>query len=211
MDIWKSNNAIVEMAIADFFHCENIPDAVVDLPSFARLVRVCRLVGNDFVIPNRKSIGGPLLDLNYEITYKFSKEKLLKEAGVFGLAFLGDGATIKRMLLMNVLAMTAGVPPITIAIEDCTSHMEEGGKKDAVHVASIFKEKVSEFDPNRQLTDVFFFDGASNVQRAGEFLMAHYPRSFCFHGGEHVVSLFFSSIAKLPPIKVCYRVVFVQY
>jgi hypothetical protein len=29
MDIRKSHNAIVEMAIADFFHCENIPDAVV--------------------------------------------------------------------------------------------------------------------------------------------------------------------------------------
>jgi hypothetical protein len=26
MDIRKSHNAIVEMAIADFFHCENIPD-----------------------------------------------------------------------------------------------------------------------------------------------------------------------------------------
>jgi hypothetical protein len=32
LDIRKSNNATVEMAIADFFHCENIPDAVVELP-----------------------------------------------------------------------------------------------------------------------------------------------------------------------------------
>jgi hypothetical protein len=30
--------------------------------------------------------------------YKANKEKLLKEARVFGLAFLGDGATIKRLL-----------------------------------------------------------------------------------------------------------------
>ena len=34
MDIRKSHNAMVEMAIADFFHCENIPDAVVELPRF---------------------------------------------------------------------------------------------------------------------------------------------------------------------------------
>ncbi len=54
MDIRKSHNAIVEMAIADFFHCENIPDAVVELPRFKRLVKVCRLVGEDFVIPNCK-------------------------------------------------------------------------------------------------------------------------------------------------------------
>ena len=93
---------------------------------------------------------------------------------------------------------------MTIAIQDCTLHMVDGGKKDAVYVASLFEEKVDEFDPQNQLTDVFFFDGASNVQKAGELLMAKYPRSFSFHGGEHVVSLFFSSIAKLKPIKVCH-------
>jgi hypothetical protein len=54
MDIHKSHNAIVEMAIAAFFHCENIPDAVVELPRFKRLVKVCHLVGEDFVVPNCK-------------------------------------------------------------------------------------------------------------------------------------------------------------
>ncbi len=29
-DIRHTNNAILEMAIADFFHCENIPDRVVE-------------------------------------------------------------------------------------------------------------------------------------------------------------------------------------
>ncbi len=53
MDIRKSHNAIVEMAIADFFHCENIPDAVVESPRFKRLVNVCCLVGGDFFVPNR--------------------------------------------------------------------------------------------------------------------------------------------------------------
>ena len=205
-DIRKSNNATVEMAIADFFHSKNIADAVVELPRFARLVRVCRLIGDDFVLPNRKKIGGELLDLNYESTYKTNKDKLLKEANIFGLSFIGNGTTIKRMPLMNVLAMTATVPPVTVAIQDCTAHMEEGGKKDAVYVASLFEDKVKEFDPKNHLTDVFFFDGASNVQKAGDLLMAKYPCTFCFHGGEHVVSLFFSSIAKIKPIKVCISV-----
>jgi hypothetical protein len=42
-DIRKSHNALVEMTIADFFHCENIPDAVVESPRFKRLVKVCVL------------------------------------------------------------------------------------------------------------------------------------------------------------------------
>ncbi len=56
LDIWKSNNATIEMAIANFFHCKNIPDAVVELPRFVRLVRMCRLVGDNFVVPHRKKI-----------------------------------------------------------------------------------------------------------------------------------------------------------
>ena len=54
MDIRKSNNVTVEMTIADFFHCENIPDSVAELPRFLRLIRVCRLVGEDFVVPSKK-------------------------------------------------------------------------------------------------------------------------------------------------------------
>jgi hypothetical protein len=54
-----------------------------------------------------------------------------------------------------------------------------------------------EYDPKMSLTDIFFFDGASYVQKAGQVLMAKFPRTSCFHGGEHVVSrpLFFTDIA----------------
>ena len=167
---------------------------------------MCRLIGDDFVLPNRKKIGGELLDLNYK-SNKANKDLLLKEANIFCLSFIGNGATIKRMPLMNVLAMTATVPPVTVAIQDCTTHMEEGEKKDAVYVVSLFEDKVKELDSKNHLTDVFFFDGASNVQKAGDLLMAKYPCTFCFHGGEHMVSLFFLSIAKIKPIKVCILVV----
>jgi hypothetical protein len=73
LDIQKSNNATVQMAFANFFHCENIPDTVVESPRFLRLVRVCRLVGVDFIVPNRKQIGGDLLDLNYVNVYEQNK------------------------------------------------------------------------------------------------------------------------------------------
>ena len=45
-DIRRSNDAMVEMAIADFFHCENIPNAVVESPRFKRLISVCRLLSS---------------------------------------------------------------------------------------------------------------------------------------------------------------------
>ena len=204
MDIRRSNDAKVEMAIADFFHCENIPDAVVESPRFKRLISVCRLLGDKFVPPNAHKIGGALLDLNFKMTYERNKEELLKEAGTFGLAFMGDGATIHRMPLMNILCMSGTTSPMTVGIIDCTAHMAEGGKKDAAYISGIFDEKVMEYDPKMALTDLFFFDGASNVQKGGQVLMAKFPRTFCFHGGEHVVSLFFTDIARIAPVRVCY-------
>jgi hypothetical protein len=59
-----------------------------------------------------------------------------------------------------------------------------------------------EYNPLKTCNDVFYFDGASIVQKAGEVLMARFPCSYCFHGGKHFVSLFFSSIAKFKPVKV---------
>ena len=66
----------------------------------------------------------------------------------------------------------------------------------------MFEGYTKEFDKEKKNTDIFFFDGASNVQKAGEVLVAKYPRAMVLHGGEHVVSLFFDDIARLAPIKV---------
>jgi hypothetical protein len=124
------------MAVSDFFHCENIPDMVVESPRFKWMVSVLSKVGSNFEIPKQRQIGGPLLDLNFQIKYFDNKTNLLKSADVFGLGFLCNGATVKRIPLMNIIASCADSPPITISIHDCTKHMKEGGKKDATNVAS---------------------------------------------------------------------------
>ena len=110
---------------------------------------------------------------------------------------------------MNVLAMSGTSSPRTVGIIDCTTHMAEGGKKDASYISDIFDDKVMEYDPKMTLTDTFYFDSASNVQKAGQVLMAKFPRSFCFHGGEHVVSLFFTDLSKIDPVRVCYMFLFI--
>jgi hypothetical protein len=68
-DIRQVNNTIAQMAIADFFHCENISDLVVETPRFKLMVNVLSKIGSDFEIPKRKQIGGPLLDLNFQTKY----------------------------------------------------------------------------------------------------------------------------------------------
>ncbi len=53
-----TNNLILEMAITDFFHCENIPGCVVESVHFKQLLEKARYIGSDFKIPSRKKIGG---------------------------------------------------------------------------------------------------------------------------------------------------------
>lgn len=82
--------------------------------------------------------------------------------------------------------------------------MAKGGKKDARYIAEIVQDKVELVDKHGQCTDIFYFDGASNVQKAGLILCQHFPRAYTLHGGEHVIALFFDDLANLVPIKVCY-------
>ncbi len=90
---------------------------------------------------------GELLDVNYENIYSLNKTELMKEAKVFGFAWMGNGATIHKMPLMNILALNGTTAPMTILIHDCTKHVEEGGKKDARYIAKLFEGKVLEYDP----------------------------------------------------------------
>ena len=202
MDINRSNNTELEMAIADFFHCEAIPDVAVEAVRFKRIISLARLASRDFVIPNRKRVGKALLDLNFENCLRKNKITLLRDADVMGLTLLGDGATIHRMPLVNCLGLCADQPPTVLSIDDCTEHMASGGKKDAPYISHLFKRHVEEYDPEKKLVDIFYFDGASNVQKAGRLLVAKYPRAMSLHGGEHVISLFFADLAKMSPIRV---------
>ncbi len=56
LDIRKSNNTAMELAIADFFHCENVPDQAAESSHFWQMIKLACLVGKDFAVPNRKNL-----------------------------------------------------------------------------------------------------------------------------------------------------------
>ncbi len=109
--------------------CSDFLDLQQKVPRFKQLVFVLSTDGSDFEIPKQMQIGGPLLDLNFQTKYDDNKTNLLKSADVFRLSFLGNGATVKRMPLINILESCADTPPIMVAIQDCTKHLQEGGRK----------------------------------------------------------------------------------
>ena len=141
------------------------------------------------------------MDALYESNKEKSINDLFKNAETFVLTILGDGATIKRMPLINIIESGVYCPVAILAISNCTSHMAKGGMKDADYISNtLFSPHFKRIDPDKTLIDLVAFDGAANVQKAGRMLCEDYPKCTVIHGGEHVVSLVCGDICKLQVI-----------
>ena len=194
--------AKLTMAIADMIHSCGLSFSLASEPKFRLVLQIAKSVSSGYTPPARKAISGKLLDLNYENYMTQNMEKIMQDIDIYGVCFYGDGATVKRMPLINVLASGAHLPVFVLEIVECTKHLEKGGKKDAPYIASLFRphiDKIEELHPN--CTDVVYFDVASNVQKAGRILEGKNPRITVLHGAEHVMSLFYKDLFEIQEIK----------
>ena len=121
-----------------------------------------------------------------------------KEADIFGLLFLGDGATISRCPLLNILASAKSITVAVLEIVYFQGHLSQGNKKYASFICNQFLKHLKAIDPRKKLTDVIMFDGSSNVQLGGKLLKVHYPKLTVMRGVEHTVSLFLNDVSKIP-------------
>ena len=189
-------------AIANFVHSEGLPFSVVDKPTFHAMLEEARYTPAKYTIPNRRLIGGNLLDLTYATYFDDNLAKLNEGIEMYGICLYGDSATIRRKPFLNILAASVHEPCIVLEIADATDHLKEGGKKDSTYVAKQFLPWMKKLDPQNTMLDCVFFDGAGDVQKAGRILAAINPRITVLHGAEHVVSLFCKDVAQLTPIKI---------
>ena len=192
-------------AIADMIHSTGLPFSLSTDPKFRRMIKLARNVGSNFITPSRHHIGTDLLKLNYDMYVARTKQELLNQTDTYGLTLYGDGVTVKKMPLINILCAGVNNPAAVLEIVNCSSHLQTGKKKDASYIAKLFGPHLLELDRDKTCIDLIYFDGASNVQKAGAIIGAHYPRITCLHGAEHVVSLFCSDISKLSAIKTFIR------
>ena len=145
-------------------------------------------------------MSGKLLDTLYETNWKLQMKTLMSEAKIFGLTIFGDGATIKTIPLINILAAGVNNSFALLDVVDCSNQASAGKKKDAKFIARLihpFVEKIEmEGDGlSNNLTgvvDLVFFYGATNVQNAGKILAAMYPRISVGH-----VHYFFRCLQKM--------------
>ena len=149
----------MDIAAADLCHGNNLPSMCFVSPWFQRFIRLLRsgTVGPDWEPPNRNRIGGELLNMNYLITFNNNVNSCLREAKIFGLAMLGDFATIRRMPLLNVVGSPANSPPIVLEVKDSTPQLQLGRKKDARYVFECFLNHLKVLDPTKTLVDFAYF------------------------------------------------------
>ena len=79
--------------------------------------------------------------------------------------------------------------------------MMAAGKKDAWFIAKQILPLMQHIDPHKNLINVVAFDGAYNVQKAGELIREHYSQISALHGIEHTVDTVIGKWAGLQPIK----------
>jgi hypothetical protein len=82
---------------------------------------------------------GNLLDGLYQSAYSKQIEALLKQSKIFGVTLFGDGATNKKVPLMNLLASSPNNSFALLEIVDCSSEMASGGNKNAKYIAGLIK------------------------------------------------------------------------
>ena len=125
-----SANSLLTMAISDLIHSRGLPFSLASDPKFQKMLVLAKNVTMQYRPPGRNQVAGPLLDLNYDAYMEKNMNLLVKDADVFGISLFGDGATVKKKALLNVLGSGVHLPSACLEIVDCTSHLEAGGKKD---------------------------------------------------------------------------------
>jgi hypothetical protein len=189
-------NLNMDYELASTILREGLPFSFIESPHIPRLIKLAKATTNDYKPPTRKKIATDFLDAVYMQQYDTNIGLLQSEAECFGITMYADGATVAKTPFINVLASGAFINNACLEIHDCTPELEEGGTKDSEYISNLMSRHIDEVDPNKEFVDLVIFDGASNMQKAGRLLQEWYPLITCIHGAEHVVSLFFSDVAK---------------
>jgi len=191
----KKAEGELTMAIADFIHSCGLPFSLASHHKFKRVLELAKNAPKKYKPPGRNLVAGELLDMNYQLYKDKMMEKLQVDADIYGLSFFGDGATVKKSPLINILASSVELPVGCLQIVDCTGHLESDGRKNAAFISELFLPHIMQMeDKIPKCTDLVIFDGASNVQKAGLLLEAKFPHISVIHGAEHVISLFYHDV-----------------
>ena len=111
-------------------------------PRFNKVLDLARTLSKCYQPPNRKIIYKDLLDAIHDHNMERNLSLIKKESGIFGFLFLGDGATIYRIPLLNILVSGENIPVAVLELVDCQGYLVYGGETDRNFVCARFIEHI---------------------------------------------------------------------
>ena len=124
-----SKDTRLTIAISDLIILEGIYFNLSQKPIFKKELNSEMNFSKTYIHPNRKLIPKELLDVIREQNTKINLAIIKKEADIFGLLFLGDGSTISRCPLINILDSGGEIPVSVLEIVYFQGHLSDGNKK----------------------------------------------------------------------------------
>ncbi len=125
----------LSLTIAHYLAAHSLPFSHAEDPLFNRILKKAWATNHKYEPPKRHQVAGNLLDAHFASYQKNGMESLLADVDTYGVAIFGDGATIVRTPMMNILASSPNNPSCVLDVIDCSKHMLHGGKKDAWFIA----------------------------------------------------------------------------
>ena len=187
----------LDSAIANVFYENALPFNVADSPSLAHMVEKCiefgqQHPGRKYKAPNRKRIGGALLDTAYEDTAA-SVQPIVDRAKKYGATLTSDGwSDVQRRPITNFMLVTRESALFMKSI-DSTDRMAEGGKKNAAYLADQINSVIKEV--GGELIVQVIMDGANRA--CWHIINAAFPHIICAWCTAHVMDLLLEDIGKM--------------
>ncbi len=119
----------LSLAIAHYLAAHSLLFSHAKDPFFNRVLQKAWTTNHKYEPPKRHQVAGNLLDAHFASYQKNGMESLLADVDTYGVAIFGDGATIVRTPMMNILASSPNNPSCVLDVIDCSKHMLHGGKR----------------------------------------------------------------------------------
>ena len=105
-----SNEACLTVAIADIIIYEGLSFNISQKPRFKKVIDLAITVSKSYQPPNKNLISKDILDVIHDQNMESNLSSIKSGSDIFGLLFLGDGATISRISLLKMLVSGKNLP-----------------------------------------------------------------------------------------------------
>ena len=139
----------MDTAIADFLLSNALPPSLSECPKLKLLIQAAKHAPIGYNPPTRKIVAGSLLDANYQTVVNKMSSQLQTDSTKYGLMIYGDGATIIKRPLINILCSGINNHAALLDVADCSGHVAEGNKKDAAYIAKLFLPHMEKLDAEK--------------------------------------------------------------